>query len=320
MIFAACAFVVAAGLSFRPIPDELSHNDTGRYVLNQAQACSLPLFEDTSVALPWQAFNLLMSPACVGNSQQVFLFCAAIAVPIAFLLFANWSRDETLLLALGFLACTINFEFMSNALRQGVSLNFLFAGFHFKSRPVKVVAFAAAMLIHDSSWFFVPLAILIEYRSGALSKRDLLIGGLPILACAGYLFNKMFLAQFGALAEMLSFYTQSYQEELSGVFLAFIVVPLLLIFVLRWLDGSSKPSLEERTVFWYSSAIIFASVIFFPAITYRFAMTAIALQVFMAMRYSTISIRNSAMVSFTLTAHFAVYIFLAKNVAVMFYG
>lgn len=343
LIFAACAISVALGLSFRPIPSDDAPNDTGRYVGNQLQACALPasgnssVTHDSTVAIhsawgtlpgagepfmtvPMRAFNLLMRPACVGGNPRLFLFWAAMALPVALLLFANWNLEGTLLLAGGMLFSTVGFEFMNNALRQGVGMAFLMGGFYYQNRFAKWSALLAALVLHDSNWFFVPLALLIAYSTGTRSMKTMLLWALPILAGLGCLFILRFISSFDLLSTGFSIYEERYAEEASVPFLLFIISPVIFVFVIRLLDRNSKATNVEKITFWYSMALLTLSIVVFPAITYRFAMSAITLQVFMAMRSSSLSVRSGGVIAFGLISHFMIYAAFAKNVVALIYG
>ncbi len=148
--------------------------------------------------------------------RAFFLFCTAMAVPVALLIFGNWNREGALLLAGGLLISTIGFEFMTNALRQGVSLAFLLGAFHFEKRLAKFSAIAAALLLHDSSWFFAPLVILLAYNTGTFSKKMIFYWAVPVMAGVGYLFSLSILSRFGEVPVLLSFYGQTYVEGGGG--------------------------------------------------------------------------------------------------------
>ncbi len=242
------------------------------------------------------------------------------AVPVALLLFANWNREGTLILAVGMLISTVGFELMTNALRQGVSVVFLLGGFYLEKRFAKFGALIAAMVLHDSNWFFAPLAFLIAYSTGSLSKRTIFRWGIPVLAGISLLFSLEFLSKLNNVLEVFSSYTESYAKELSPLFLLFMISPILLIFVIRLFDRAAKPSKEEWAAFWYSGVILTLSMIIFPAITYRFAMTGIALQLFMAMRSSNISVRSATWIACGLVTHFMIFALLSKSVVALFYG
>ena len=343
LIFATCAILVSIGMSFRTIPSLADPNDTGRYVANQIQACKLPFSGsssldhdssivlhsaydnltaagDRSLTLSMRVWDWLMRPACLGGSPRSFLFCTAMAFPVAFLLFANWDREGTLLLAAGMLFSTVGFEFVNNVLRQGVGLVFLFAGFYFEKRLPKFLSLAIAALVHDSNLIFAPLAILLAYSAGGSKKKKVFVWAIPVLAVAGYLISLRLLAQYGEVFKAINSYAESYSEKPTIFFLLFMTCPIALVFLLRFLDGLSGPTREEWIVFCYTSAILVLTMAFFPYITYRFAMTGVALQVFMATRSPNLSVRSGACIAGGLTAHFIVYALVSKSVMVLFYG
>lgn len=338
LVFAAAAILVVLLLSVRPIPSVTAGNDTGRYVGNQLQACALPfsgtswvshdssvvlspsLITDPATSFSLRAFDWIMRPTCLGNEPRFFLFCAALPLPISFLLFADWKREGTLLVAGGMLVSTVGFEFMTNALRQGMGLGFLLAGFAFKNRLLKIVAIAIAMLLHNSNWFFAPLALLFAYRSGTLSTKNLLRWSIPVLILVVYLFTVSFFSTLDQLYGALGTYLEAYAEKPSLGFLIFMILPLFFIFLVRFLDRRAEPSKEEQTTFWYSTTLLILSVMFFPYITYRFAMEAIAIQAFMAAKASNLSVRSGVSIAGGLAATFMIYALFSKSVLPLFYG
>ncbi|MGA8727295.1 MAG: EpsG family protein, partial [Terracidiphilus sp.] len=175
--------------------------------------------EVQTLNLSHRAFDILMQPACVSGGPRFFMLCAALALPGGLLLFANWSRLGTLTLSCALIVSTVGFELMTNALRQGVSLSFLLAGFYFERRLFKFGALAIAMLLHDSSWFFAPLAVLIAYLAGNLTRKTLFLWGIPALLGLVYLLFLRFFSTFGQLSALLTFYTKSYAEKPSLPFL-----------------------------------------------------------------------------------------------------
>jgi hypothetical protein len=278
------------------------------------------LIADPSESFSLRAFDWIMRPACLGNEPRLFLFCASLPLPISFLLFANWEREGTLLVAGGLLISTVGFEFMTNALRQGLGLAFLLAGFAFEKRLLKISAIAVAMLLHDSNWFFAPVALLIAYRSGALSKRTILLWSIPVLALVGYLFTVNFFSTVDAVYGALMAYAEVYSEKPSVWFLIFMIFPLFLIFLFRYLDRGATPTKEERIAFFYSTTLLILSMFFLPYITYRFAMAAIAIQAFMAAKSPNLSVRSGISIAAALVVNFAIYALFSKAVISLFYG
>jgi hypothetical protein len=343
LVFASCAILVSIGMSFRHIPSLEDPNDTGRYVANQIQACELPFsgssslnhdsslvlhsaYEnltaagDRSLTLSMRIWDWLMRPACWGGSPRFFLFYAAMAFPMALLLFANWEHESTLILAAGMLFSTVGFEFVNNVLRQGVGLAFLLGGFYFEKRLPKFLSLAIAVLVHDSNLIFAPLAILLAYSTGGPKKRKILVWAIPVLSIAGYLISLRLLANYGDALKAINAYTETYSEKPTIFFLLFMTCPMALVFLVRFLDGRSKPTSDEWIVFCYTSVILVLTIALFPYITYRFAMTGVVLQVFMAMRSPNLSVRSGTCIAGGLIAHFMVYALVSKSVLLLFYG
>jgi hypothetical protein len=341
--FAACAILVCLGLSFRHIPADTDPNDTGRYVGNQLQACALPasgkspVTHDSSVVLhstrgpligagestltfPLMAFNLLMRPTCLDGNPRLFLFCAAMAIPVGFLFFADWNREGTFLIAGGMLVSMIGFDLMTNALRQGVATPFLLGGFYFQNRFAKLGFIVAAIILHDSNWFFAPLAILIAYSTGKLTMRTMIWWGIPLVAIAGYLFSLRFISKFDLLSTIAESYFENYAEKMSIPFLIFMISPFIMVFVIRRFDRKGKATKEERITFWYFLIILILSQVLLPYITYRFAMAAVTVQVFMAMRASNLSLRSGGLIASVLVVHFLAFAAFGKAVVDLFYG
>jgi hypothetical protein len=336
--FGLAATLIALALCFRPIPSITSSNDTGRYVSNQSQACALPLtgsswvthdstvvldpslIADPTTSVSLRIFDWIMRPACLGGEPRIFLFWAALPLPLAFLLFAGWKRDATLLIAGGLLSSSVGFEFMTNALRQGVGLGFLLAGFACEKRLIRIVAIALAILVHDSNWFFAPLVLVLAYRKGALTKKALLLWSVPLLIMAAFLIFSGLFFNSNELYAALMTYTEAYSETPSVLFLLFMLFPFFFIYLIRKIDPPREPSVEEQTAFWYSTGLLALSLVLFPYITYRFAMEAVAIQAFMATRAPNVSVRAGMTVGGGLIINFVVYAIFSKGLISLFYG
>jgi len=336
--FAAMAVLIALVLCFRPISSITSSNDTGRYVKNQSQACALPLaggswvthdstvvlnpslIADPTASLSLRIFDWIMHPACLGGEPRVFLFIAALPLPLSLLVFAGWNREATVLIACGLLGSSVGFEFMTNALRQGVALAFLLAGFASEKRFIRFIAIALAILIHDSSWFFAPLVVVLAYRKGALTKKTLLLCSVPLLVIVLLLISSGLFSTSSEMYLALMTYTEAYSEAPSVLFLLFMLCPLFFIFLIRNLERPTELSMEEPTAFWYSTSLLILSMILFPYITYRFAMEAVAIQAFMATRAPNVSVRAGITIAAGLIINFVVYAFFSKSVISLFYA
>lgn len=319
--FLCLAFPLVVVLSLRPIPTQGSGNDTGRYIANQAEACSLPAFTaDAAPSLPDRVFNLMMRPLCWAPLPAAFLFIAGISIPFALVVFGEWKHQGAFLIAVSVLLSTVGFEFATNALRQGVSLVFLLAAFASGNRYVRIAALAAALLIHDSSWFYAPLVFLLIVKSHKVTFRTVILWGIPLVAGLAFLVALRFASRFTGVSAAFDYYRGSYDLQVSPAFLLFIIAPLFFIFAIRWLDKRGLISREERLAFWYSAALLVASMVIFPAITYRFAMTAILIQLFFVMRSPTLSVRSATPIFLGMVAHFAFFAFWSKNVMTVLHG
>jgi hypothetical protein len=187
-VFGVAAIVYCAVLSLRPIPAVNAPNDTGRYVDSQEESCRTEALGDESDNLPQRAFNLLVRPTCQAGKYRVFLFCISLFLPAALMLFGDWSADGALFLMLGFLFSAVGFELMTNALRQTASLAFLLAAISFRVRWAQFAALACALLLHDSSWVFIPCALYVNRRGNlkpSAKRRLLVISGSAAVAIVG---------------------------------------------------------------------------------------------------------------------------------------
>jgi hypothetical protein len=316
VIFVAAAILYCAALSLRPIPKTTANNDTGRYVANQEEACRFAVLADDSEALPQRAFNFVVRPACLGEENRFFLFFVAIILPISFLLFGQWDHDAAVFLVLGLLTSAVGFELSTNALRQSVSLAFLLASISLRGRVPRFAALVCALLLHDSSWIFIPCVLYINRRrTKATRSRILIVVTLLIVAAilGFYTVDQRFGGQLQEGSSPIDLFTARYGDEASFAFLAFMILPICWIYAVRKLGSSVEISREEKMTFFYSLAILAITAILFPAITYRFAMTAMVLQLFMAMRAADLSMNSGIQIFAGLFVHFLIYAGLSPN-------
>jgi hypothetical protein len=316
VIFVAAAILYCAALSLRPIPKTTANNDTGRYVANQEEACRFAVLADDSEALPQRAFNFVVRPACLGEENRFFLFFVAIILPISFLLFGQWNHDAAVFLVLGLLTSAVGFELSTNALRQSVSLAFLLASISLRGRVPRFAALVCALLLHDSSWIFIPCVLYINRRrTKATRSRILIVVALLIVAAilGFYTVDQRFGGQLQEGSSPIDLFTARYGDEASFAFLAFMILPICWIYAVRKLGSSVEISREEKMTFFYSLAILAVTALLFPAITYRFAMTAMVLQLFMAMRAADLSMNSGIQIFAGLFVHFLIYAGLSPN-------
>lgn len=312
--FILIAFLWISLLTLRPIPGVHALNDTGRYVASQMDSCSTSISEIDTSNLAWRSFDLIMRPACVFAEPHLFMFATSLALPLGLLLFADWSRQGTLIISSALMVSMAGFELMTNALRQGVALPFLLAGFYFDKKLPKFIFLGIAMLLHDSNWFFAPLAILIAFQSGLISKKALAAWFLPVLAGVVYLFYVRFFSVFGTTVAMFDFYSMSYSDRPNLSFLIFVLLPIGWIFFTHALLDRAGVSREEQTTFAYLAVVLVGSALLIQDITYRFTMTGIVLQAFTATRSRRFSLRTAIVISAGLIVHFLIYALVSKNV------
>jgi hypothetical protein len=313
--FAYLSLIICVVLAFRPIPSILDSNDTGRYVAYQEDACSSPVYGDEAGAQQW-TFELLMRPTCQLGGARVFLLVVASALPIAFIAFGEWRRKGSLLLAAGLLVSVVGFELTTNALRQAVSLAFLLAAISLEGKLARLLALCIAVLLHTSSWIFLPWVLLLrrgEPKSGNSESYTLLLA-VPIVCAVWYFLAPRIGTQLAAGLDLLEIYRSVYSTEVNRAFLIFMIFPTCWVFAVRWADGRLPMPRDEKLTFYYSAVVLVATIVFFPMMTYRVAMTTAVLQMFVAMKAMDLSVRSGAWIGSGLAGHFLIYAFVSPNV------
>lgn len=322
LVFAGLSLFICAALSLRPIPTTSAPNDTGRYVSDQRDSCSMSVLANQSNSLPIRMFEVLARPVCWTGEPRFLLFLASMAVPVALIVFADWESDGALLLGIAYLLSAVGFELMTNALRQGVSLAFYCGAVTLKKKTLSLPLIAAALLLHDSSWVFVPLLFMLDktlipkFRSKVSSAFFVVI----LLSLAAYLIFTRFAGELAGAKSLLDIYTEKYEAEVTKSFLLFMISPILWIVVSRFADGKPRLSKDEKITFLYSAVVMALAVSFFPVITYRFAMTALVLQLLMAMKAPNLSLKSSVLILFGLMGQLIVYACVSTNVWNVLHG
>ena len=322
LMFACLALLTCAALSFRPIPTTSAPNDTGRYVSDQRDACSMSVFANQSNSLPVRTFEVLARPVCWTGEPRFLLFLASMAVPVALIVFAEWESDGALLLGIAYLFSAVGFELMTNALRQGVSLALFCGAVTLKRKALSLALVGAALLLHDSSWVFFPLLFMLDtklipkFRSKVLSALFVIM----LLSLAAYLIFTRFAAELTAARPLLDIFTKRYEAEVTKSFLLFMVSPILWIVVSRFAGGKTVLSKDEKITFLYSAVVMVLTASFFPIITYRFAMTALVLQLLMAMKAPNLALKSSLLILFGLAGQLIVYACISTNVWNVLHG
>jgi hypothetical protein len=314
-LFAYLALVVCGALAFRPIPGLLDSNDTGRYVTLQEDACQSSVSDDDSGIQQW-TFDLLARPACWSGGPKLFLLFVGAALPVAFIILGEWETEGALLLAAGLLLSVVGFELATNAMRQAVSLAFLLAAVSLNNKFGRVLALCIAVLLHVSNVIFVPWVFLMnrgEWRFPKLKAYMLVLVALAAAIGWNY-FETDITDQMYSGTTLLQAFQDIYEEPLSPGFLVFMLLPVCWVFGVRWFSSKVPLPRDEKLTFFYSAVIIALTIAFFPMITYRLAMTATVLQMFVAIRAVDLSVGSGAWISTGLAAHFLIYAFVSQNV------
>lgn len=324
VFFLLLVVLVCGLLTLRPIPSIYSNNDTGRYVDTYHQVCGAPTSFDWSNRLSWETYNLFTVPACLVENDAIYLFLFAIPVPLAFFMFGVW-RKGSLLMACAFLLSFSCFELMTNALRQSASLFFLLGAFAYIGRTKYQLLFGiAALLLHDSSLTFIPLLLLLNY----LKTNNLRLGTgfVYLLVAVGTVslallsLDSVYLGSKGELVDLYDIFQIKYEDAQSAWFQFYVALPVVWIFFSRWFNDKAAISLEERIAIGYFSVIFVTTVLMFPYIPYRLAMTATPLQLLLAMRNNYSTNRVPVWIFVGLALHMLVYAIFSKNPTAVLFG
>jgi hypothetical protein len=322
--FLLLLMLVCSLLAFRPLPNIFADNDTGRNIAIFHQVCNDTFLFDWSSRVTWEAYNLLTLPVCLVENDGIYLFLFALPAPLSLFVFGPW-RKGSLLMACAFLFSFTCFEFMTNALRQAASLFFLLGVFAYIGRPKYQFLFGVpALLLHDSFVFFVPLLLLLtvlqsnDRRVSAGLIYSLVAVGLIGLALLSW--NIVYLSGEGEFADLLEVFQTKYEYEQSIWFQLFVALPVVWIFFASWCNHKVRGALEERLAIGYFTVVFIAVFFWFPYIPYRFAMSAVALQLFLAMRNNASSFRVPALIFLGLVLHMLVYALFSSNVTFVLFG
>jgi hypothetical protein len=314
-LFAYLALAVCGALAFRPIPGLLDSNDTGRYVTFQEDACQSSLSDDDAGIQQW-TFDLLARPACLSGGPKLFLLLVGGALPVAFIIFGEWKTEGALLLAAGLLLSVVGFELATNAMRQAVSLVFLLGAISLNNKFGRVLALCVAVLLHVSNLIFVPWVFLLNREESKTPRLKPYMLVLVVLAAAiGWNYFKADITdQIYSGTTLLQAFQDIYEEPMSPGFLLFMLFPVFWVFGVRWFGSKVPMPRSEKLTFCYSAVVIALTIAFFPMITYRVAMTAAVLQIFLAMRAVDLSFGSGAWISTGLAGHFLIYALVSQNV------
>lgn len=322
--FALIGVLVCLLLAFRPIPKADSANDTVRYVSDLHQYCGGGLSNGMQLnkEISYQFFYSVTSIACLADSDGVFLFEVALFLPLMFLLFASW-KNGTLLWACGLLFSVYGLELMTNAMRQGLAMLLFFGGVALVHKHPRT-SFLLAMLAVVAHTSVLPFLPFLLWVSGVrLSRAGKIIGiifSLFIIAIAWIFYGIAIAGFLEGISELHDFYTAIYVEQLKPSFILFMVLPLYFVYGLRYCYEKQSISPAEQKAVVYSTLLILTAFIAFPAISYRFAVFAIPLQIFTVSISEQHSTKVGGFAMIGMMVHLSIMIFMSNNYSVLIYG
>lgn len=323
-VFALVAVLFCVLLAFRPIPNADSANDTVRYVSELHQYCWNDISKDLQInkEISYQFFYAATSPACVAGSDGIFLFEVAAFLPLMFLLFSSW-RNGTFPWACSLMFSVYGLELMTNAMRQSLSMLLFFGALALvrKRLTMAILLGALAVAAHTSVLAFFPLLLWISEVK--LSRKSRIMGVsliLLIVAIAGLVYRTAIADLLKNLDELHTFYTAIYAEELKPSFIIFIALPLYFVYVLRRVFEKKFITADEQKAVVYSTVLLLSSIIIIPAISYRFAIFAVPMQLFLVSRSERHSFKVGGFALVGFVIHLSIMLAISKNYSVLING
>jgi len=323
VVFALIALCYCFLLSARPIPSILDENDTGRYVSDLNRYCSGTFFDDLlNKELSYQFFYLVNSAACWTNSANVFLFQVAAFLPLTFLLFSKWHK-ATIVWAFALLCSVYGLELTTNAMRQGFGMFLFFGALSIVQRhPMRAILLGfLAGVAHTSVMAFLPMLLWISCID--LSKKALVRNGIFISTLAAiwiYSYQSQVLGALAEAGELQTTYGLFYEEELKPRFIVFMALPLYLIYGLRRYYEKQSISQAENIAIVYSTGVMIISFVLFQYITFRFAIFAVVMQIFLVTISSGHTIKVGSRIAIGFLAHLLFMIFVTDHFDVLVNG
>lgn len=323
--FFLLALLFCVFLSLRPIPTVDSPNDTGRYVEGFHEYCNANSLPDlaSSDSYSYKIFYLTTSPACVLGSDRTFLIEIASILPLSFLIFSKWRRG-TFLWASSALFSVYGVELATNAMRQSLGIFIFLWGMTYarSHRRSAVILCIVGAVAHISVAAYLPLALLIMFTDSNVfqpHKRKYISLAVAILGALGIVATRNALkTTIKAFLALRDFYASIYANHLNLSFIVFMTAPLYLIYSLRRFSEPESVSNDERTAIYYSTALLAGSFILFPAITYRFAIFAVPLQLFLVTRSEKQSLKIGAFVLLIMIIQLFIMLFFSASYSSLF--
>ncbi|MFZ6690049.1 EpsG family protein [Undibacterium sp. SXout11W] len=323
LVFLILASLFCTLLAFRPIPSIDHPSDTGRYVHYLHQYCNG--YIDQQNEDKEASFSLFYSfsiAACGTQSDSLFLFQVAMLLPLFFLVFSKW-RNGTFVWACSIMFSMFGLELMTNAMRQCFG-TFLFFGAIANLKSNKFFAFAfgvLAVIAHNSTLTYSPL--LIWFLDFHVSKQTVKKFVFLLILGVGFFCNLFYTEIMGlidVISETNKFYTTVYVSELSWSFILYIVLPLYWIYAVRYFRDKEYITTEEKKAIIFSSLLLILCHLFFPAITYRYAIFAVVLQLFLVTRAEKQGVISACYVLIPLVGHLFLMFFISNYYQVLIYG
>ncbi|MFZ6848623.1 EpsG family protein [Undibacterium sp. RuRC25W] len=318
LIFGILAVIVCLILSFRPIPSLYSDNDTGRYVDSLHLYCAG--VEDARFhgkEASFEFFYAVTSPACLVQSDGLFLLEVAFFSPLIFLLFVKW-KEDTFLWACSILFSMVGIELMINAMRQGLSMLLLFGAIYAlkKNRLLAASLGIMSAVAHSSVLFYTPFLLWLAGARVSKKTMRVIVGG---IAASCLLFSS-YIVNFLQLTGDLDFFTQIYSDESSVAFILYITLPLIWVYGIRFFFERELISDGEKIGLIYSAILLVICLFLFPAIYYRFAILSVVLQIFLINQSEKSSVKVAKYAFLGMFIHLLVMIFFSKNYLVLING
>lgn len=314
--FAILAFAFVTLLTFRPIPSTDAPNDTGRYAAALHTYCEGQSEQaGQSIWLDGSSLMYTLTGSCLFGSERVFLFLAALAIPAAYLSFANWNRGNFLIAAAAIFS-VYGLELMTNALRNAIALFFFLGALRFGRDRLLISAalFGAAGLLHSSIFVFFPILYHVWLSSSNRREMQLLsLAFVSLIGLQAILNGSMWGGLLSSTVNSFDFYVTIYAINMNILFQLFMITPLYIIFFARFIfDGSGIAGLEIFSLL-YSSVLIGICIVFFPYITYRFSISSIAMQLFVITLSGSQSVAASKVIFAALSIQLFAMLAISSN-------
>ena len=307
-------------IAFRPIPSVTLPNDTGRYVSEFNWQCSQPLFDASNLKMNKVLFYGILRPACWVGGERMFILLMTIATPVAFLISGYWKKSG-LIWVLAAVTSVHGFELETNALRQNMALVIFLLALKYafdRKMLLSLVIGGGSALVHSTSIAYIPALILVGrfgYKKPSNPSELVLFYVLPTMVIS------IILAFIGiALSGQLAQYQAFYKESQSPAFVAFVTLPILFIYLVRFKYATPRVTVNETITFIYSMALLGFAQVFYPTTVYRFSFTSGMLQLYMAMSAENVDRKQGVYIFTGLFAQTLIYLTTSSSASKVLFG